>query len=148
VGDLIFSGTLNLSGTLKLSGDGGKVKVDTNEVLVTVKSGEAGKAQGAGAPVVLPPPPATPADLGTDIWIFNTSNSTVTINGSAIVTLGDCMQGGKGSSPGQPTWPGTVLPSSNNSSVKINNIAINVQGDQGTILANGSPVNFTQCSGQ
>ena len=65
--DLVLSGLLNLKGTLKLAGSsGGKVKVDTFEVLVEVTKGQAGAAQGVGAPVILPPPPASPVDTGTD----------------------------------------------------------------------------------
>lgn len=138
----MLSGLLNLTGTLDLSGDGGKVKVDTNEVLVKGQKGT-GPAHGAGAPVILPPPPAAPLDTGTDVWIFNSFNATVTVGNVAIVTLGLCAQG----NPGVATWPGMVLPSTMNPTVTINVLPINVVGDSGITLPNGGSVSFT-ASGQ
>lgn len=142
MGDLALSGLLNLSGTLKLSGDGGKVKVGQAEVLVQGQKGS-GPAQGVGVPVILPPPPAAPSDPGTDVWIVQSFNATVTVNDAAVVTLGITAQG----DPGKATWPGMVLPSSVNPSVKINGLLINVEGDSGITLPNGGPVSFTT-SGQ
>lgn len=142
--DLVLSGLLNLKGTLKLAGSsGGKVKVDTFEVLVEVTKGQAGAAQGVGAPVILPPPPASPVDTGTDAWIFKSFNATVTAGGANIVTMGMCAQG----NPGTATWPGMVQPSTMNPTVTINFIAINVVGDMGITLPTGTPVTFSS-SGQ
>jgi hypothetical protein len=143
MGDLVLRGVLNLKGMLALSGDsGGKVKVDTFEVLVEAQKG-AGPSQGQGAPVILPPPPASPIDTGVDVWIFKSFNAAVTAGGKNIVTQGMCAQG----NPGTATWPGMVQASIMNPTVTINNIPINVKGDMGTILANGAPVTFSQ-SGQ
>jgi hypothetical protein len=144
MGDLVLKGLLNLKGMLKLSGDsGGKVKVDTFEVLVEVTKGQAGASQGQGAPVILPPPPAAPIDTGVDAWIFKSFNATVTAGGKNIVTMGMYAQG----NPGTATWPGMLQPSMMNPTVTINNIAINVVGDMGTTLPTGTPVTFSQ-SGQ
>jgi hypothetical protein len=140
--DLVLSGLLNLGGTLKLVADGGKVKVGTQEVLVEGQKGT-GPAHGVGVPVILPPPPAAPTDPGTDVWIFNSFNKTVTAGDAAVVTQGICAQG----NPGTATWPGMVLPSTVNATVTINFIPINVVGDSGITLPNGGPVSFT-ASGQ
>jgi hypothetical protein len=142
MGDLVLSGWLNLSGTLKLAGDGGKVRVDTQEVLVQGQKGR-GPAHGVGLPVILPPPPAPPTDPGTEVWIFNSFNKTVTVAGAAIVTLGVCAQG----NAGRATWPGMVLQSTVNPRVTVNFIPMNVVGDSGITLPNGGLVNFT-ASGQ
>lgn len=142
MGDLVLSGLLNLSGTLKLAGDGGKVTVAGNAVLVQGQKGT-GPAHGAGAPVILPPPPAAPSDPGPDVWIFKSFNSTVTVNAAAVVALGICAEG----NPGTATWPGMVSPSTMNPTVTINFLPINVEGDSGIILPNGGTVTFTS-SGQ
>lgn len=145
--DLILRGPLNLMGNLKLAADGGKVKVDEAEILVEV--GRSGKNQGMGIPVIQPPPPAPkPIDDGSEVRIFKSFNSRVTIkvNGADIrvVALGLCIQGNV---PGG-TWPGMVLSSMKNKSlVTINQISINVKGDQGITLVNGGTINFTD-SGQ
>ena len=47
MGDLVLSGQLNFLGMLNLKGDGGKVKVDGNEILVELTPGT---AHGKGAP--------------------------------------------------------------------------------------------------
>jgi hypothetical protein len=144
VADLVLSGLLNLKGTLKLAGgSGGKVKVDANEVLVEASKGQAGAAHGQGAPVILPPPPASPIDTGVDVWIYKSFNATVTAGGKNIVTLGMCAQG----NPGTATWPGMVQPSMLNPTVTINFIPINVVGDMGLTLPTGAPVTFSS-SGQ
>jgi hypothetical protein len=134
---LKLSGNLNLAGVLKLTTtSGGKVRVDSNEVLVE-------DAQGTGSPVVQPPPPAGPIDPGPKVKVLKSFNSTVTANGKAIVALGICMQGNV------PTWPGMLLPSTKNTGpVTINKVAINVKGDSGLTLPNGGAVTFDQDSGQ
>lgn len=143
MGDLVLKGILNLKGMLALQGaDGGKVKAGEFEVLVEVSKG-VGSAQGQGAPVILPPPPASPIDTGVDGWIFKSFNATVTAGGKNIVTMGMCAQG----NPGTATWPGMVQQSMGNPTVTINNIAINVQYDMATTLPTGAPVIFSQ-SGQ
>lgn len=142
--DLKLSGMLNLKGNLNLVGsDGGKVKVGEAEVLVEVQKGVPTASQGKGVPVILPPPPAPPADTGPDTWIFKSFNATVTAGGVPIVTQGMSAQG----NPGMATWPGMVQPSMVNATVTINFIPINVRGDMATTLPNGGPVSFTQ-SGQ
>ena len=143
MGDLVLKGLLNLKGMLSLrAADGGKVKVESFEVLVEVSKG-VGASQGQGAPVIMPPPPASPIDTGVDCWIFKSFNSTVTAGGKNIVTMGMCAEG----NPGTATWPGMVQQSIGNPTVTINNIAINVQNDMATILPTGTPVIFSQ-SGQ
>ncbi|WP_373499808.1 hypothetical protein [Desulfococcus sp.] len=143
MGDLVLSGLLNLKGMLTLAGrDGGKVKVDTFEVLVVAQKG-AGPSHGQGVPVILPPPPASPIDTGVDVWIFESLNATVTASGKNIVTQGMCAQG----NPGTATWPGMVQASIMNPTVTINSIPVNVTGDMGLIIATGAPVTFSS-SGQ
>lgn len=134
MGDLVLSGVLNLTGTLKLSADGGRVKVDENEILIEQTPGN---AHGQGSPVILPPPPAGPIDTGVDATIFKSFTSTVTINNNPVVTMGMYLQGNT------PTWPGMVLPSSNNPGVTVNYLLINVQNDTGITLPNGAPVKLT-----
>jgi hypothetical protein len=136
--DLKLSGNLNLSGILNLVADGGKVKVGGAEVLVV-----SGQATGTGIPVIQPPPPATPLEPGTDVTIISSFNGTVTASASraAIVAQGICMQGTS------PTWPGIVLPSSNNRTVMIAGTPANVAGDFGVTLPNGGTVTF-DLSGQ
>jgi len=144
--DLLLSGSLNLTGTLKLVGsEGGKVKAGDREVLVeiTPKGNPRFKHGQAPGPVLIPPPPATPADDGIDIWIYKSFNATVTANDKKIIALGICAQG----KPGVATWPGMVQPSIGNTNVKINQVAINVTNDSGLILPSGAAVTFTN-SGQ
>lgn len=148
--DLILKGPLNLKGTLKLAADGGKVKVGSAPVLVEV--GRSGASQGIGIPVIQPPPPAPkPIDDGTKVMIFNSFNSSVTVkvNGKdlPVVALGICIQGNLPNG----TWPGMMLPSIVNNipkqTVTINQIPINVEGDQAVTLPNGGTVSFDK-SGQ
>ena len=144
MGDLKLSGILNFSGDLNLVGkDGGKVKANELEVLVEVSKGAAGQAQGQGAPVILPPPPASPIDTGVDAWIYKSFNSTVKAAGKNIVTQGMYAQG----NPGTATWPGIVQMSIGNPTVTINFIPMNVQFDLGITLPMGTPVTFST-SGQ
>lgn len=137
MGDLTLSGTLNLMGNMVLAGDGGKVTVDGNAVLVE----DANHAHGTGIPVILPPPPASPIDTGVDAKIFKSFNSTVTAGGKNVVTMGLHLQGNT------PSWPGMVLPSSVNPTVTINFLPINVEGDQGITLPNGGTATYNS-SGQ
>lgn len=137
VGDLNLKGILNLGGVLKLAGDGGKVTVEGNAVLLE----DAGTTHGSGVPVILPPPPASPVDTGTDAKIFKSFNSTVSVSDMAIVTMGLHLEGNSS------TWPGMIMKSVSNQTVTINNLPINVEGDKGITLPNGGPVNYTT-SGQ
>ena len=141
--DLVLSGTLNLSGTLKLAASGGKVKVDSAEVLVLDSTSQT--AHGKGVPVTQPPPPVGPLDPGTKARIMTSFNATVTVtvggSDAAVVALGITAQGNA------PLWPGMVLPSTVNTGVKIDGTAINVKGDSGVTLPNGGTINF-DASGQ
>jgi hypothetical protein len=139
MGDLVLTGKLNLAGQLDLKGDGGKVKVDANEILVVQQI--PGKSHGTGPPVILPPPPVGPVDAGPNATIFMSFNATVTINGIAAVATGLHLQGNT------PTWPGMVQPSSINTGVTANNAPINVQNDTGVTLPNGGTVTY-DTSGQ
>ena len=145
--DLIFKGQLKLSGVLKLAAESGKVKIEDNEILVTVDA-LTGIVQGKGIAVIQPPPPATPIDEMVDVKVINSFNSTLTIKVSGedkpVVALGVCIQGGK--IPGG-TWPGMVLASTQNTDVSINGVAINVQNDNAITLPNGGNVTFNN-SGQ
>lgn len=135
--DLVLSGKLDLVGVLHLAGSvGGKVKVDSDEVLVV------DGAEGKGIPVIQPPPPAIPVDVGTKVVVQQSFNFGVTAKGKVIVAQGVCMQGNAS------TWPGMVLPSTKNmGAVKANGLAINVKGDSAITLPNGGPVIFNT-SGQ
>lgn len=132
MGDLKIAGTLNLGGMLKLSGDGGKVMVENTAALL--ENGE-----GTGSPVILPPPPVGPIAPGPSAKILKSFNSTVTVSGTAIVTMAMYLQ--------DNVWPGMVLPSSTNSGVTINYLLINVANDKGVTFPNGGSVTFST-SGQ
>jgi uncharacterized Zn-binding protein involved in type VI secretion len=136
--ELILKGEpmLNFGGDLNLVADGGKVTVDGKEVIV-LNSG----TKYAGIPVIIPPPPATPTDPGTDVKIITSLNATVTVENNLVVTMGITMQGNT------PTWPGMVLPSTQNQMVMINNIPINVAGDSAITLPNAGSVTLSE-SGQ
>ena len=138
MGDLVLSGQLNFIGVLDLKGDGGKVKVDGNEILVEKPPGN---AHGKGVPVILPPPPVGPLDTGVDATIFKSFNATITINGEIAVAMGLHLQGDT------QIWPGMVMPSSNNAGVKANYLPTNVQNDTGITLPNGGTVTY-DTSGQ
>lgn len=125
--DLILKGSLNLTGKLDLaSTDGGKIKVDDNEVLVATSDKP---YNNSGTPVPLPP--NAPVDTGINVYLKKTFNSDVTANGVAIVTMGIIAQGNT------PTWPGLVLPSINNLTVRISTVQINVVNDKSVTLPNG-----------
>jgi hypothetical protein len=117
------------------------VKVGAVEALVEVIP-TSSPAQGAAPPVLMPPPPAPPTFPQPDVWIVTSFNKTVMAGAAAIVAQGMAMQGQMGA-----PWPGMVLPSSVNPTVTINNIPINVVGDQGVIFPSGGPASFT-ASGQ
>lgn len=136
--DLELGGQLKLVGLLDLKGDGGKVTIDGNEILIKMPPGS---PHGKGAPVILPPPPVGPIDAGPDATIFISFNATITIDGEVAVAMGLHLQGDI------PMWPGMVLPSSNNSGVKANGLPINVQNDTGITLPNGGTVTY-DTSGQ
>ena len=132
MGDLILAGTLNLGGMLKLSGDGGKVMVDSNAALLD-------NGEGTGSPVIQPPPPVGPIAPGPSAKILKSFNATVTVSGTAIVTMAMYLQ--------DNMWPGMVLPSSTNSTVTINQLPINVENDKGVTFPSGGSVTFST-SGQ
>lgn len=140
--NLELSGMLDLSGNLSLSADGGKVLVGGQEALVE-QAAPGGKAHcSAGVPVILPPPPATPTDTGTKVWVINSFNKTVKVAGMPVVALGMVMQGNI------PSWPGMVLPSqANTGPVTCGFIPINVVGDQAVVFPTGAPAAFN-ASGQ
>lgn len=139
MGDLILKGTLNLGGVLKLNPSGGKVKVGGSEALVVLKLREG--PHGQAPPVIQPPPPGAPVDDGPDVVVFLSFNQTVKAGDKAIVTQGMVMQGKI------PLWPGMVLPSSGNSTVKVNGMAINVQNDKAVIFPSGGSATLST-SGQ
>jgi hypothetical protein len=139
LGDLVLDGMLDFSGNLTLEADGGKVKVGALEVLVELAPD---KSHGMAPPVIMPPPPASPADSGTKVVIINSLNKTVKTGKGPIVTMGMAMQGSS------PMWPGMVLPSMGNTGmVSVNHLAMNVVGDQAIIFPSGGMANF-DTSGQ
>jgi hypothetical protein len=139
MGDLLLSGQLNLQGSFNLVADGGLVQANGSPVLVTFQRG-VGQSHGqATAPVLIPPPPASPSDPGLNVWIFQSFNLTITANNTPIVAQGMCAQG----NPGLASWPGIVQRSLGNPGVMINNIPMNVANDLGIILPTGAPVTFT-----
>jgi hypothetical protein len=142
MGDLVLSGNLMLSATLELEADGGKVKVDTFEVLVEGLAPPTDGASGTAPPVIMPPPPAGPTDPGPSAAMLSSFNKTVKAGGMNIVALGIVMQGST------PMWPGMMLPSvGNNGPVSINGIPINVQNDQAVIFPSGGSAIYST-SGQ
>lgn len=138
--DLKLKGTLNLKGVLALKAPGGKVLVGGRPALVVLPLGQ--KHGDAAAPVVQPPPPAKPIDTGLDVVVFVSFNQTVTAGGKAIVTQGMVMQGKPA-----PVWPGMVQPSTGNTTVTINNLAVNVEGDSAVIFPSGGSATLST-SGQ
>lgn len=140
MGDLNLKGALNLKGVLKLNPSGGKVLVGGKAALVVLTIGQ--KHGDAAAPVIQPPPPAPPLDEGLDVVVFVSLNQTVTAGGKMIVTQGMVMQGNK-----LRAWPGMVQPSTNNPTVKINDIAVNVEQDMAIIFPSGGTATLSK-SGQ
>jgi len=140
--DLVLKGRLDFRGNLTLQGsNGGKVKVDASEVLVELQPPE---SHGTAPPVILPPPPAGPFDAGLAVVILSSFNKTVKAGARAIVTLGMVMQGDQN----PPPWPGMVLPTQGNAGpVSVNQVPMNVVGDQAIIFPSGGSASFTS-SGQ
>ncbi|HEY6890324.1 MAG TPA: hypothetical protein VI300_21145 [Solirubrobacter sp.] len=144
MGDLLLTGMLNFTGSLNLvAAAGGKVKANAQEVLVQGQRGAGPPHGNAPAPVLIPPPPASPSDPGVSVWVFQSFNATIKAGGTAIVTQGMCAQG----NPGTATWPGMVQASMGNPGIKANAIAMNVANDLATILPTGAPAPLTT-SGQ
>jgi hypothetical protein len=145
--NLDLKGPLNLMGNLTLEASGGgKVTIGGVEILVEVPPGT-NPPQGTSSPVILPPPPATPTDLGPGVDVINSFNKTVKIktvpNGTVpAVAMGLVMQGLS------PTWPGMMLPSQGNAPpVTAGGLPINVAGDQAIIFPSGGSASFS-ASGQ
>ena len=130
-----LKGPLNLAGTLTFKD---KLTIAGTEALIQADN------LGTAPPVLLPPPPATPVDQGTDVSIVASFNQNVKAGSKAIVALGMVLQGSS------KTWPGMMLPSNANTGptkVSINNLAINVQNDQTVIFPSGGSAIFST-SGQ
>lgn len=146
--DLKLKGSLNLRGTLVLAArNGGTVKAGNLEKEILVEVGRDGTTQGNGIPVIQPPnAPIDPDPFAKVIQSFNTSVKIRVRQSelSSIVALGITAQGSQG------TWPGIVIvldSVENKSGPTINQIPINVVGDQAITLANGGTINFSE-SGQ
>lgn len=137
MGELNLKGTLSLVGSLNLKD---KVLVEGVEALIELAPSGSPHSTSA-SPVNLPPPPAGPVDPGPKVWVITSFNKTITANGKAIVTQGMTMQGNNA------MWPGMVLPSSNNTTVKANQLAICVKQDKAVTLPSGGQVTLTD-SGQ
>ncbi len=143
--DLVLKGTLNLMGKLELEPTaGGKLKIGDAglEALVEVMPSDPPQCS-AAPPVIVPTPPASPLQPQPTVWIVGSFNQTVKTGGRNVVALGMVMQGQSGA----PMWPGMMLPSSANPTVKINQLAINVVGDQAMIFPSGGAALF-DASGQ
>jgi hypothetical protein len=140
--NLDLKGPLNLMGNLTLQGaSGGKVTINGMEILVEVAPGTL-PAQGSAPPVILPPPPAAPADAAPFVDVINSFNKTVKVGSKPAVAQGLVMQGGT------PMWPGMMLPTQgNNPPVTANGLPINVVGDQAIIFPSGGSASFN-ASGQ
>jgi uncharacterized Zn-binding protein involved in type VI secretion len=140
--NLELSGLLDLSGNLNLAADGGKVMVSNQAVLVELTPTSRPAHCSAGVPVMMPPPPATPTDLGVFVNVINSFNKTVKIGGKPVVAQGMVMQGNT------PTWPGMVLPSTANTGpVTANHLPINVTTDKAVIFPSGASATLDE-SGQ
>jgi hypothetical protein len=141
--EIKLAGMLNLKGMLNFKS---KVLVGGKEALVeSLPPSDQPHSTGA-TPVILPPPPASPVETGTKVWVMNSFNKTVMANNKPIVAQGMAMQGGQ-QSP-MPIWPGMVMPSQGNTGpVTINFIPINVVNDQAIIFPMGAPAPLTT-SGQ
>jgi hypothetical protein len=145
--DLVLTGRVNLTGRLRLAGSTGTVQVDGGggPREVVVETAPTGGPQGQGPPVVLPPPPASPLDTGPGIHVVSSFAKLVTVEVAgrpvAVVAQGIVLQGSV------PTWPGTVLPSTLNTGVRVEQVPVNVVGDQVVVFPSGAAVQLTT-SGQ
>ena len=138
--DLTLEGPLDLMGTLTLEGGGGgKVKVGTKEALVEVLPADPPQCTDA-SPVLMPPP--APTFPQPTVWIISSFNQTVKAGTKSLVAMGMAMQG-QNAAP----WPGMVLPSSNNTSVTVNSVPVNVVDDMAVIFPSGGTAKFS-ASGQ
>lgn len=140
--NLDLKGPLDLAGDLTLQGDsGGKVTIGGVEVLVERMPADR-PAHGSAPPVIVPPPPGAPADVGPFVNVINSFNKLVKVGTKAAVAQGMVMQGNT------PMWPGLVLPTQNNSPpVTASGLPINVVGDQAVVFPSGASVTLSQ-SGQ
>lgn len=138
--DIKLKGPLNLMGNLSfMPGAGGKLKADGAEALIEVLPSDPPQCS-AAPPVMLPPPPVGPAFPQPTAWIINSFNKTVKVKGKNVVALGMAMQGQMAA-----PWPGMVLLGS--STVKINQIPVNVVNDKAVIFPSGGSAAFST-SGQ
>jgi hypothetical protein len=143
--DLILKGVLNFKGMLTLKGSsGGKVKVGPSQLEALVEALPTDPPQCSSAPpVILPPPPAAPTQPQPTVWIVSSFNQTVKAGMKNVVAQGMAMQGLSGA----PMWPGMVLTSTGNPTVKINGVAVNVVNDVASIFPSGGMATFN-VSGQ
>lgn len=144
MGTLTLKGTLDLKGMLTLQPSGGKVMIDTLEALVQVNPAMDGPQCSSAPPVMLPPAPAGPTQPQPTVWIVTSFNQTVKAGTRPMVAQGMVMQG---LSP-SPMWPGMVLQSTGNPTVKANGVPINVVGDKATIFPSGGMATLGPPSGQ
>jgi hypothetical protein len=140
--NLDLKGPLNLMGDLTLQGEsGGKVTISGLEIIVEVAPGTM-PAQGSAPPVMLPPPPAGPADPAPFVNVINSFNKTIKVGSKPAVAQGMVMQGST------PMWPGMMMPTQGNSPpVTANGLPINVVGDMAMIFPSGGAATFN-ASGQ
>jgi hypothetical protein len=81
------------------------------------------------------------------VWVINSFNKTVKVGARPLVTQGLVLQGRASG----PIWPGMVLPSQGNTgptAVTVNNLPINVLGDQAVIFPSGGTAALSAGSGQ
>ena len=131
--DLELVGPLDLLGTLDLVGQGGAVVVGGIKALV---EGAGTNTPSPAPPVLIPPPPASPADDGLAVQVKKSLIVGITASGKTIVATGLALQGIRS------TWPGMVTPSKTNAPMPVtaNGLPVNVVGDTATIFPTGAPV--------
>jgi hypothetical protein len=145
--DLVLAGRLDLSGRLRLAGSGGKVLADggSGPREVVVETEPTGSPQAQAPLVPVPPPPATPSDPGLGVHVVSSFAKLVTIDVTGrpvpAVAQGLVLQGDV------PSWPGSVLPSTSNTGVRVEHVPVNVVGDQVVVFPSGAAVPLT-ASGQ